>query len=117
MQALWKTGLLDCTQAFCGIPVVVDPPPVGYAHALYRRLILFREKGAALHFDLLVHNVPEYENITDFKETTYDSPHSVDREISGTEMTQKPMKDETFRSFLPKACGSAELVAFFARHD
>lgn len=41
---------------------------IGYAHALGKRPILFRRTGTPLHFDLSVHNVPEYSNLSELRD-------------------------------------------------
>jgi len=41
---------------------------VGYAHALGRRVILFRHTGTVIHFDLVAYNCPEYQNLRELEE-------------------------------------------------
>lgn len=40
---------------------------VGYAHALGKRVVLFRKKGTKIHFDLVAYNCPEYDSLGDLR--------------------------------------------------
>lgn len=41
---------------------------IGFAHALGKKVILFRKSGTGIHFDLAGYNCPEYENLRDLQE-------------------------------------------------
>jgi hypothetical protein len=59
---------------------------VGYAHAIGKRPILFRREGTSLHFDLSVHNVPEYRNVTELRSALRDRLTA----ITGRTVKQSP---------------------------
>jgi hypothetical protein len=40
---------------------------VGYAHAIGKRVILFKKKGTKIHFDLAAYNCPDYESLGDLR--------------------------------------------------
>jgi len=41
---------------------------VGYAHALGKRVIMYRRTGTTINFDLASYNCPEYKNVTELRE-------------------------------------------------
>lgn len=40
---------------------------VGYAHAIGKRVILFKKKGTKIHFDLIAYNCPDYDSLGDLR--------------------------------------------------
>ena len=40
---------------------------IGFAHALKRRVIMYRLQGSNLHFDLAAYNCPEYKNLSELQ--------------------------------------------------
>jgi nucleoside 2-deoxyribosyltransferase len=40
---------------------------IGYAHALGKRVIMFRRAGTRIHFDLAAYNCPEYTNLSELE--------------------------------------------------
>ena len=41
---------------------------IGFAHALRKNPILYRKAGTTIHFDLMLHNIPEYKNATGLRD-------------------------------------------------
>ena len=58
---------------------------VGFAHALGRRVVLYRQAGTGIHFDLAGYNCPEYTNMRDLREKLTKRLESMTNRVVGIE--------------------------------
>ncbi len=66
---------------------------VGFAHAIRKRVILYRKIGEQLHFDLAGYNCPEYENLSDLeKKLIKRLTHMTGRKIGKAPLELKAKK-------------------------
>ena len=63
---------------------------IGHAHARNKRVILFRKKGTALHFDVAHRNCPSYENTTDLKKPLHDRLEAITNKRGPTDTLSHP---------------------------
>lgn len=63
---------------------------VGYAHALGRRVILFRRSGTTIHFDLAAYNCPEYQNLSELEQKLTKRLEYVTGKVAGKSRSDEP---------------------------
>jgi hypothetical protein len=72
---------------------------VGYAHAIDKRVILFKKKGTKIHFDLAGYNCPDYDSLGDLRRKLTSRLRALTNTVDPEDSGQQGLAAETASTY------------------